>query len=122
MGSTFSARSVVSIMGACRRDSSCASGTVPWADGSVGVHCLAPAGLAVSSQSYLNRLSRNPLSHFVGSLVHAPSSPLVTVSAPLPLPKVFLQPRPCSSRGAASGAGPTYVALTAPWTLPNGWP
>src|SRR5918993_2866229 len=114
MGSTFSARSVVSIIGACRFDGSCASGTVPWAEESVGVHCFAPAGLVVSFQSYLNRLSRNPLSHFVGSLVHAPSSPLVRVWTPLPLPKAFLQPRPCSSRGAASGSGPTYSALTAP--------
>src|SRR5918998_6468149 len=106
-------------MGACRFDGSCASGTVPWASGFLGAHCFAPAGLVVSSQSYLYRLSRNPLSHLVGSLVHAPSKPLVSVSAPLPLPKVFLQPRPCSSRGAASGSGPRYSALTAPWTLPN---
>src|ERR1700680_2507939 len=94
------------MMGAWRFDGSCASGTVPWAEGSLGVHCLAPAGLVVSSQSYLNRLSRYPLSHFVGSLVHAPSSPLVTASAPVPLPKVFLQPRPCASTGQPSGSGP----------------
>src|SRR5439155_24559018 len=73
-------------------------------------------------QSYLNRLSRYPLSHFVGSLVHAPSSPLVSVSALLPLPNVFLQPRPCSSRGQPSGSGPTYSSPTAPWHLPNVWP
>src|ERR687885_2991732 len=118
MGSTFSARSVVSIMGACRFDGSCASGTVPWASGFLGFHCFAPAGLVVSSQSYLYRLSRNPLSHFVGSLVHAPSSPLVSVSAPLPLPHMFLQPRPCCSMGAASGSGPMYFGSTAPWVLP----
>src|SRR5262245_62419595 len=106
-------------MGACRFDGSCASGTVAWASGFVGVHCLAPAGLVVGSQSYPNRLSKNPLSHFVGSLVHAPSSPLVIVSTPLPPPKLFLQPRPCSSRGAASGSGPTWVAGAAPWVLPN---
>ena len=29
------------------------------------------------------------------------------VSAPLPVPKVFAQPRPCRSSGAASGSGPT---------------
>src|SRR5438034_1748850 len=114
--------SVVSIVGACLFDGSCASGTVFWAAGSVGVHCFAPAGLVVSAQSYLNRLSKNPLSHFVGSLVHAPSRPLVSVSAPLPLPKVFLQPRPCSSSGAPSGSGPTYSELTAPWVLPKVWP
>src|SRR5712692_6877015 len=93
-------------MGACRFDGSCASGTVPWASGFLGLYCHAPAGLVVSSQSYLWRLSRNPLSHFVGSLVQAPSSPLVIVSGPFPLPKVFLQPRPCSSRLAPSGSGP----------------
>src|SRR5690349_19095092 len=97
-------------MGACRFDGSWASGTVFWAEGSLGVHWWAPAGLVVSSHSYLYRLSRYPLSHFVGSLVHAPSSPLVMVSAPLPVPKVFLQPRPCSSRLAPSGSGPTYSA------------
>src|SRR5207247_2166506 len=110
------------IVGACRFDGSWASGTVPWASGFLGVHWFAPAGLFVSSQSYLNRLSRNRLSHFVGSLVHAPSSPLVMVSSPLPVPKVFLQPRPCSSREAPSGSGPTYSAPTAPWHLPTVWP
>src|SRR5881275_2058600 len=104
MGSTFSARSVVSIIGACRFDGSCASGTVPWASGFFGVHCFAPAGLVVNSHSYLNRFSRNPLSHWVGLLVHAPSRPLVIVWGPLPLLYLFFQPRPCSSRGAPSGS------------------
>src|SRR5207249_9819750 len=76
-----------------------------------------------SCQSYLWRLSRNPLSHFVGLLVHAPSRPLVIVSAPLPLPKLVFQPRPCSSRLAPSGSGPTYCASgAAPWALPTVWP
>src|SRR5687768_16072328 len=101
-------------MGACRFDGSWASGTVSLADGSVGVHCLAPAGLVVSSHSYPYRLSRYPLSHFVGSVVHAPSSPLVSASAPLPLPYVFRQPMPCCSMGAASGSGPMYEGSTAP--------
>ena len=57
------------------------SGTVPWASGFFGVHCFAPPGLVVSSQSYLNRFSRKPLSHFVGALVQMPSRPLVTVYA-----------------------------------------
>src|SRR5918998_3195097 len=108
MGSNLSARSVVNIMGACRLLGSCASGTVPFASGFLGVHCLAPAGLVVSSHSYLNRFSMNPLSHLVGLLVHAPSSPLVIVCAPLPLPYLFFQPRPCSSSGAPSGSGPTF--------------
>src|SRR5436190_24100023 len=104
MGSILIERSVVSIIGEWRFFGSCASGTVPWASGFFGVHCFAPAGLVVSSQSYLNRLSRNPLSHFVGSLVQAPSRPLVIVESPLPLPKLFSQPRPCCSRGALSGS------------------
>src|SRR5437764_11017742 len=110
-------------MGACRFDGSCASGTVPWASGFLGVHCFAPAGLVVSSQSYLNRFSRNPLSHLIGLLVHAPSRPLVIVWAPLPLPYLFFQPIPWSSRGAPSGSGPTLpVAGAAPRVLPKEWP
>ncbi len=114
--------SVVSIMGACRFDGSWASGTSFRAAGSLGVHWFAPAGLVVSSQSYLNRLSRYPLSHFVGSLVQAPSSPLVMVSGPLPVPKVFFQPKPWYSTGHASGSGPTYSEPAAPWHLPKVWP
>jgi hypothetical protein len=37
--------------GACRFDGSCASGTWSEAAPSLGFHCLAPAGLSVSSQS-----------------------------------------------------------------------
>src|SRR2546425_1815373 len=111
------------MVGACRLDGSCASGTVSFASGFFGVHCFAPAGLVVSSHSYLNRFSRNPLSHFVGLLVHAPSNPLVMVSSPLPVPKRFFQPRPCSSTPAASGSGPTLsTAGAAPCVLPKVWP
>src|SRR5436190_11681889 len=101
-------------MGACRLAGSCASGTVPCASGFFGFHCLAPAGLVVSSHSYLNRFSSKPLSHFVGLLVQAPSRPLVIVSPPLPLPCLFVQPRPCASTGHPSGSGPTFVAAAAP--------
>src|SRR5918993_5871509 len=119
MGSILSARSVVNIIGACRFVGSCASGTVPCASGFLGVHCLAPAGLVVSSHSYLNRFSRNPLSHLVGLLVHAPSRPLVIAWGPLPLPCLFFQPSPCSSMGAPSGSGPICSpAGAAPWVLP----
>ena len=59
------------------------------------------------------------MSHRVGFGVQAPSRPLVIVSSPLPLPKELFQPRPCSSRGAASGSGPTSAASPAPWHLPN---
>ena len=51
------------------------------------------------------------MSHFVGSLVHAPSSPLVIVSAPLPVPKVFFQPRPWCLDGAALGLGADVVGV-----------
>src|SRR6059058_5847384 len=70
------------MVGACRLDGSCASGTVSFASGFFGVHCFAPAGLVVSCHSYLNRFSRNPLSHLIGLLVHAPSRPLVIAWGP----------------------------------------
>ncbi len=62
------------------------------------------------------------MSHFVGSLVHAPSSPLVSVWLPLPPLTLLCQPKPCCSIGAASGSGPMCSGLTAPWVLPNVWP
>src|SRR5438094_10301359 len=95
---------------------------MPWASGFLAIHCFAPAGLVVSSHSYLKRFSRKPLSHFVGLLVQAPSRPLVIVSPALPLPCVFFQPRPWSSRPAPSGSGPTCFAGAAPCVLPNEWP
>ena len=61
---------------------------------SFATHCLAPAGLSVSSHSWPNRLSKNALSQRVGVDVHVTSSPLVIASRPLPLPKRFFQPRP----------------------------
>src|ERR1700688_1490493 len=100
--------SVVSIVGACRFDGSWASGTVPAAAPFLGAHWFAPAGLLTSSQSKPNRFSRKLLSHFTGLVVHMPSNPLVIVLAPLPLPNVFFQPRPCSARSAPSGSRPTY--------------
>src|ERR1700738_298368 len=48
-----SARSVVSIIGACRFDGSCASGTVPSPSAPFGFHWFAPAGLFVRSPSAL---------------------------------------------------------------------
>src|SRR5262245_65564591 len=117
-----SERSVVSIIGAWRLDGSCASGTVPWASGFLGFHCLAPAGLMVSSHSYLKRFSRKPLSHLVGLLVHAPSRPLVMVSPPLPLPCLLTQPMPWFSTGVPSGSTPTLEPAAAPCVLPKEWP
>ena len=45
------------------------------------------------------------------------------VSLPLPLPNLFFHPKPCSSRLAPSGSGPTCcAAAAAPWALPIVWP
>ena len=76
----------MSIMGACFLEGSCASGTVATAAAFLGVYCDLPAGLFVSSHSWLCRFSKKLLSHFTGSLVQAPSRPLVIVSPALPLP------------------------------------
>src|SRR5690348_16032016 len=101
VGSNRSERSVVSIVGRRFFDLSCASGMI--ASAPLATHCCAPAGLFVSSHSKPNRFSRKLLLHFVGVLVQVTSRPLVIVSPPAPVPKVFFQPRPCSSRPAASG-------------------
>ena len=58
----------------------------------------------------------------VGVVVQVTSRPLVIASPPLPVPKLFFQPRPCASRPAASGSGPTLVAGAAPCVLPKLWP
>ena len=43
--------------------------------------------------------------------------------APLPLPKLFFQPKPCSSTPAASGSRPMYwPGSAAPCVLPKVWP
>src|SRR6185295_13401923 len=62
-GSILRARSVVSIIGACRLDGSCASGTVPAPAPFLGVHWCAPAGLLKSSHSKLNRFQKKLLLH-----------------------------------------------------------
>ncbi len=81
-GSIRSERSVVSIIGACRFDGSCASGTAFAAAPPFGFHCHAPAGLFSFSHSKPNRISKKLLSHAVGVVVHAPSGPPVIVSPP----------------------------------------
>src|SRR5580698_5224281 len=101
------------MVGACFLFGSCASGTVPAPAPCFGIHWNAPAGLLVSSHSYSNRFLKKSLSHFAGLAVHAPSRPLLIVSTPLPLPKLLLQPRPCSSTPAPSGSGPTYFTGSA---------
>ena len=89
---------------------------------SLGRHWLAPAGLLNSSHSLPYRISRKLLSHLVGVWVQMTSRPLLTASMPTPVPCGLCQPRPCSSRGAASGSGPTSSASPLPWVLPKVWP
>src|SRR5664279_713014 len=104
------------MVGTCFLDGSCASGIV--ASAPLATHWCAPAGLLLSSHSYPNRFSKKELLHFVGVLDQVTSRPLPIASAPLPVPKLLFQPRPCSSRLAASGLGPTSFTSPAPWVLP----
>ena len=106
-------------MGACFFAGSCASGTVATSEAFSGSYCDAPAGLFVNAHSYWCRFSMKLLSHFTGFSVQAPSRPLVIVSPPLPLPKLLVQPRPCSSIPAASGSAPTWLSGAAPCALPK---
>src|SRR5215813_2988074 len=110
-------RSVVSMVGTCFLDLSYASGMV--ASAFFAFHCLAPAGLFVSSHSYLNRLSKNELLHLVGVWVQVTSGPPVIASAPMPVPCVLFQPRPWLSIPAPSGSGPISDGSPAPWVLPK---
>src|SRR6476661_2439254 len=116
-GSNRSERSVVSIVGRRFFLRSCASGTVAAAP--LAAHWCAPPGLFVSSHSWPNRCWKKPLPHLVGVVVQVTSRPLVIVSAPLPVPKLFRQPKPCCSRPAASGSSLTYEDGAAPWVLPK---
>src|SRR6187551_1400252 len=101
-------------------DGSKGSGTVPAPAPAFGFHCCAPAGLFVNSHSKPNKFSKKLLLHFVGVVVHAPSRPLVMVSAPAPVPKVFFQPRLCCSIPAPAGSLPIYLlGSAAPWVLPK---
>src|SRR5579863_5170946 len=102
-----SERSVVSMDGACFFEGLCASGTVSLPAPFFGVHWCAPAGLLVSSHSYLNKFSKKLLLHFVGVVVQVTSNPLPMVSAPQPLPNLFFHPKPWSSISAPSGSLPT---------------
>ncbi len=44
------------------------------------------------------------------------------VSAPMPLPCLLAQPKPCASSSPPSGSTPTWLAAPAPWVLPKVWP
>src|SRR3954452_231126 len=103
----MSATSDVSIVGACVRDASCASGADPAPAPAFGFHCFAPAGLSLSSHSNPKSVSKKLLSHVVGVGDQPRSRPLVIVSLPLPVPNSFFQPRPIECTGQPSGSGPT---------------
>ena len=72
------------MFGAIFFEGSCAFGTVPAPAPFFGFHCLAPAGLSVSSHSYSKRCLKKSLLHFVGVVVQVTSRPLVMACAPLP--------------------------------------
>src|SRR6185437_396937 len=93
------------MVGTCFFDASNASGISAFA--LLAFHCLAPAGLLVSSHSFSNRFLKKWLLHLVGVWVHVTSGPPVMASAPWPVPCVLFQPRPWSSSAPASGSGPT---------------
>src|SRR3569832_1312941 len=98
----------------------CALGTVPAPASPFGFHWFAPAGRFVSSQSYLNKFSKNWLLHFVGVSVHVISRPLVIVSPLWPTPCVLAQPKPWWTMSAASGSQTTcFTGSHAPWVLPT---
>src|SRR6201996_2873193 len=101
------------MVGTCFFDLSKASGidAVPL----LAFHCLAPAGLLVSSHSFSNRFLKKRLLHFVGVCVQVTSGPPVMASAPMPLPCLLFQPRPWSSRAPLSGSGPISEGSPAPW-------
>src|SRR5690348_11817843 len=91
-GSKRSDRSVVSIVGSRFFDLSNGSGmfgSVPFA-----CHCHAPAGLFTTSQSYLNKLSKKLLLHFVGVCDQMTSGPPVMASDPKPVPNLLFHPSP----------------------------
>src|ERR1700742_1715211 len=105
------------MVGACFFEVSNASGTE--ASAFLAFHCLAPAGLLVSSHSYLNRLSKKWLLHLVGVCDQVTSGPPVIASAPMPVPCLLRQPRPWSSIAPPSGSGPTKDGSPAPCALPK---
>ena len=63
--------------GAILFEGSWACGTVATPAPFFGCHCLAPAGLVVSSHWSSNRFLKKSLLHFVGVVVQVTSRPLV---------------------------------------------
>ena len=86
LGPSAATRSVVSMVGTCFFDGSCASGTSGGARPSPAI-AWRPPGLLLSSHSFSNRFLKNRLLHLVGVCVQVTSRPLpVIVSAPKPVP------------------------------------
>jgi hypothetical protein len=83
-GSNRRARSLVSMVGLRFGESGAGPGTMSSA--SLATHWKAPAGLLVSSHSYLKRNLKKSLLHRVGVEVQVTSRPEVIASAPLPEP------------------------------------
>src|SRR5690606_2380032 len=100
-GSKRSARPAVSLVGLRLGEAGVGPGMISPAF--LATHWWAPAGDLVSSHSKSKRNLKKSLLHCAGVLVQVTSRPEVMVSAPLPLPKLLAQPRPCISRSAASG-------------------
>src|SRR5437868_11844714 len=105
------------MVGTCFFEVSKASGMV--ASALFAFHCLAPAGLVVSSHSFSNRFLKKRLLHFVGVCVQVTSGPPVMASAPIPVPNLLFHPRPWSSKAPLSGSGPTSDGSPAPCVLPK---
>src|SRR6476660_6055973 len=103
------------MVGTCFFDLSKASGIV--AAPFLAFHCWAPAGLLVSSHSYLNRFSKKWLLHMVGVCDQVTSGPPVMASGPMPVPCLLFQPRPWSSIAPPSGSGPISDGSPAPCVL-----
>ena len=71
----------------------------------LATHWWAPAGLLVSSHSKPKRFSKKLLLHLVGVLVQVTSRPLVIASPPMPVPKLFFQPKPWCVEAGGFGIG-----------------
>src|SRR5258708_19959101 len=108
------------MVGTCFLDLSYASGIE--ASAPFAFHCFAPAGLLVSSHSYLNRFSKKWLLHFVGVCDQVTSGPPVMASPPRPVPCLLFQPRPCSSLAAPSGSPPPTHPSPPPSPFPHPCP
>ncbi len=83
-------------------------------------HCLAPAGLLVSSHSFSNRFLKKRLLQRVGVCVQVTSGPpVMRVGAVALAVACSSSPAPGPRGRRASGSGPTSDGSPAPWVLPK---